>query len=220
MAIRKKKSILGDLRGSIDSIVLSSWNDTSTVRSKPGKRKKKTTSGKVAQQNSVFGMVSKFFRTAKLIINAGYQQRKPVKMTPYNSALSYHLQHAVCGDPEDPAISLSKVKLSAPVRTTQSAWNPVLSCDGGNEVTVKWDLNPFPQRCTQLDDKVILVFYDKSRKMFIRLDKPIVRSDVAWTEVMPNGYQGNELYWYMFMVSADGKLVSETTYLGMVTIQN
>ena len=218
MATRKNPGIFGDYRGSVDTIVLSKWNDTYVTKSKPGPRRKKTTAVGLLRQNNVFGMVSSFFKSAKGLIKIAYQRPKVVKMTPYNAAVSYHLKNAITGDPDDPSIDLRLIKFSFPIRRTQSAWNPVLVLEQGYNVTVSWETNPFPQKCTQLDDKVILIFYDANRGSFTGISDVIDRSDLSFTEEFSDGFAEHELYWYMLLISADGKLISETEYLGMVTL--
>jgi len=218
MATRKNKPAIGDYKGTIDTLVLSTWKDIDVAKSKPGKRRKKTTSVKLIQQNTIFGMVSRFFKSAKALINLGYQQPKVVKMTKFNAAVSYHLENAVSGNPADASLILSKIKLTCPIRKTQSGWNPVLSSAAENKVTVTWEINPFPQKCTQLDDTVLLVFYDTTYKLFFSIYDVVKRSDLSYTMIFQKRFTGHEMCCYMFLVSADGKLVSETDYLGMVTI--
>lgn len=217
MANKTSGSALGDYSGAVGTVILTNWRDMQVMKSRPGSRNKKATSVPLIQQNNVFGMVSHFFSSARELITLGYQRPKVSRMTPTNAAASYHLKNAIAGDPNDPGINLSKIRLTFPIRKTQSAWNPVLSA-AGNNVNVSWETNPFPQKCTQLDDKVILFFYNKNDGMFSIIRNVIDRSDLSFTEHFSAGYQGNELYWYMFLISADGKLVSETEYLGVVTI--
>lgn len=217
MATRKNKSALGDYTGTIDTVVVSRWNNIDVMKSKPGKRRKKTTSKKLKLQNKVFKMVNNFFYSAMDYINIGYQKPKIVKMTPFNSAVSYHMENAVVADADGPAISLPEIKLSMPIRKTQNVWNPVLTI-AENKVTVTWELNPFPQKCSQLDDTVILVYFDIAYKLFEIVAGVIKRSDLTFTKTFVNRYTGHELHWYMFLISSDKKLVSETEYLGKVTV--
>ena len=218
MATQQSNSTIGEFSGAVGTVVLSRWLDLVTMRSKPLRRKNKSTSAKVLQQNQVFGLVNILFGTAKKAIRIGYQKPKAAKMTSYNAAVSYHLKNAVCGDPEDPSLDLSKIKLSCPVRQTQSVWNPLLSLEKGKNVVISWELNPFPQRCTELDDQVILVCYSKNDGKFFQLQDSGQRSSLSYTHDINNWENGHELHYYLFMVSADGKLVSETEYLGMVTL--
>jgi len=220
MATQKSNSVLGDFTGSVGTVTLTKWMDLAVMKSRIGARHKKTTSVPLIRQNNVFGMVSHFFSSARELIRMGYQRPKVAKMTPFNAMASYHLKNAIIGDPDNPVISLSKIKLTFPIRKTQSVWNPVLSLEAGNNVIVNWETNPFPHKCTQLDDKVILVYYNKNGGSFNFIREDIDRSHLSHSCRFGAGYNNHEIYWYMFLISADGKLVSETEYLGMVTLSS
>jgi hypothetical protein len=217
MATRRNASILGDFNGRIGTVVLSKWKGTSTMRGVPIKRKNKKSSKKQTHQNTIFSKVEYFLRSAATVISIGFQQQKKAKITALNAATSFHMLNAVIDDPADPYIDLAKVKFSCPIWSTQPAWNPVLLAEEGRKIIVTWELNPFPQKCTQLSDKVFLLFYDKQKDRFLTSEGRVNRAAMSCScTLMKN--TGIELYCYMFMVSADGKLVSETEYLGMVKL--
>ncbi|SEB06859.1 DUF6266 family protein [Pedobacter hartonius] len=218
MATERSNSILGSYRGKIGNVVLSDWNGTGTMRKTPEKQNKKKITQLQARQNKIFGMMNRFLKGAKTAINLGYQLPRKAKMTAYNAAVSYHLNQ-VTGKPDNPAPDFAKIKLSRPVNKTQQAWNPVLSAESEYKVTVKWELNPFPDMCTRLDDKVILVYYDTKINRFINFVNVAGRRDLSYTVNFIDWDEGHELHWYMFMASRDGKLVSETEYLGMITVK-
>lgn len=217
MATRRSNSPFGDYHGTVGTVVLSEWKSIPVMRSCPTKRKKKG-SIKQQQQNKLLGMVSSFLITAKDIINLAFQQPKLAKMTLYNAAVSYHMENAVFGNPDDPQLNLSKVKLSCPIHQTETVWNPGLFLEPGGKIIVTWEQNPFPQKCTQLSDKVNIVFYYADSGRFSLHRNSCVRSDSSYTYTVQHGKSGDEVYCYMFMLSQDGKLVSETEYLGMVSL--
>lgn len=217
MATKRNASVLGDYNGRVGTVVLSNWLSIDTMKARPIKRTNKKPSEKLVQQNDVFSKVTDFLRSAADVIYIGFQQPRKAKMTALNAATSFHMLNAVVGDPADPYIDLAKVKFSCPIRSTQSVWNPVLSAEPGRKITVKWELNPFPNKNTQLDDKVFLLFYDKKENCFLTSEGDVKRNAMGYSCTLMPG-TGNEIYCYMFMASADGKLVSETEYLGVVTV--
>lgn len=216
MATRRNASALGDFNGRVGTVVLSSWKSVSTMRSVPIRRNNKQ-SEKQAYQNDVFSKVTGFLQSAAAVISIGFQEPKKAKMTALNAATSFHLLNAIVGDPADPYIDLAKVKFSCPIRSTQPAWNPVLSAEEGRKITVTWELNPFPQKCTQLSDKVFLLFYDKDTDRFLTSEGYVNRNALSYSCTLMKD-AGHEIFCYMFMASVDGKLVSETEYLGAVTL--
>lgn len=217
MATKRNASVLGDYNGRVGTVVLSNWLSIDTMRARPIKRTNKKPSEKLIQQNDVFSKVMDFLRSAADVISIGFQKPRKAKMTALNAATSFHMLNAIVGDPADPYIDLAKVKFSCPIRATQPVWNPVLLAEAGRKITLKWELNPFPNKSTQLDDKVFVLFYDKQKDWFLTSTGYVNRNALSYSCTLMKD-AGDEIHCYMFMASADGKLVSETEYLGMVNI--
>ena len=219
MATGRNKSIIGDFRGKLGQVVLSESFGVATARSAPGKGRRQPLSAKQKMHTSAFGKISSFLRAATKVINLGYQQPKNPRMSRFNAAVSWHFQNALTGDPENAVITMEKLCFSCPVRKTQKAWEPELAADAENKVTVAWKLNPRPQKCTQLDDTAVIVIYDNHIKRFMVFGNAAPRSNMIFTWQADVWQKGHELYWYMFMISSDKKLVSETQYLGMTILK-
>jgi hypothetical protein len=217
MATRDGKSPIGDYSGKIGNVVMSPWNDKMIVRLVPRGRKE-ATSAKLIKQNDLFKLVMNFLKLASAIINVGFQQSRKPSMTKFNAAVSYHISNAVILDPAGAFMDMEKVKFSKPIWLTQPAWKANAIAEPGLKIKVSWELNPFPNKCTQLDDKAYLVFYhDQTQKYTIFRD--IARRDsLGYTCTFPITLQGTDCFCYLFMASADGKLVACTQYLGLVKI--
>ncbi|WP_158796636.1 DUF6266 family protein [Pedobacter sp. L105] len=218
MGIRTKAPIIGDISGKVGTVVLSTWRGLNIIKEVPSTRKNKKVPEKVAQQNGLFKIVSQFLEfSGNDIIKRGYQLRKKENMTAFNFATSYHMLNAVTGTFPNFSIDLSKVKFSRPLNSTQKGWNAVFIEDENGDLKVKWELNPFPKKTTQLDDEAVVIFYNATRGNF-RISYDVQRSSLGY--IYPVKRQpslvGHEIFSWLFFISADGKLVSETTYLGML----
>lgn len=216
MATTSGGSILGGYRGKVGTVTLSTWMSIETMRSNVG-RKKKLPSEKQLIQIGIMKLVSSFLSSLLGVINIGYQQPKYPEMTKMNAAVKYHIKNALVGDEKNRFFDLSKIKLSKPIRSTQSAWNPVVEFNADRTIKVSWELNPYPLKSTQLDDIVILVFYHKELDRF-DMRWEIRRDDLTFTYTSFTNTVGHEVCCYMLITSADKKLVSETKYLGMGTV--
>jgi uncharacterized protein DUF6266 len=217
MGKNKSRSILGDYTGKISTVVLSSYRGTPTMRSLPAPSSK-AASSKQLRQRDIFKIVGEICRPVKDIIKIGYQLPKKSAMSPLNAAASYHMKNCIGGTAANPHFEFANFRLSKPMRKTQQAWNAKVSAEGGNMINVNWELNPYPQKCAQLNDKVIIVFYNAKTHRFFSFRNACRRSDLAFSYTFNETCTGHDFFCYMFMVSADKKLVSETAYLGMVTI--
>ncbi len=84
-----------------------------------------------------------------------------------NLASSFHMKNTIINVGDKCYIDLAKVKFSQPIKLTQQAWNPTLSAEEGRKVTITWELNPYPQKCSQPDDEVIIVIYNRNEDLYL-----------------------------------------------------
>ena len=215
MGKNKSRSILGDFTGKLGPVVLSTYRGTPTIRSLSATSKKPASSKQLGQRE-IFRLVGQLCRQVKEIIKIGYQPPKNPKMSPLNAATSYHMKNCIVGDPNNPDFDFAKFRLSCPIRKTEQAWKAKISASAGNTVAVQWKLNPYPQKYTQLDDKVYLVFYHTTFHRFYSFRKVCKRSDLMYSYTFNELFTGQELFCYQLLVSADGKRVSDTQYLGRI----
>lgn len=215
----RSSSSLGDYMGKVGTVILTSWLSIGVMKSLHLKRKTRHPSPEELTQRALFTLITKFLSKSviKRIIELGYQKPKKPKMTPLNAATSYNLIHAVVGNVDDPHLDLALIKFSKPIRATQKAWKPVMFPQPGKNITVSWELNPFPQKCTQLDDEAILIFYNKTSNAF-EVTRSLRRDDTTGTHYLKQGAVGDEVGCYLMMVSSDKKLVAETQFLGMTNL--
>lgn len=219
MGTLKSTAAIGVWKGKVGNVVLSSWNGIYTIRIAPTRKSTTKQSEKQSSQNTTFSLVMAFLSAVTDVIKIGFQRTRKTKMTPLNMATSYHMLKAMADDLPEPAIDLTKVKFSKPIKSTQCAWNAALFAEEGRVIKVTWELNPFPLKCTQLDDQVVFVIYDSDVNWLREfLPGPVQRDTQIFTMVMPQNCIGHKCFIYMFLVSTDRKLVSETEYLGMVKI--
>lgn len=221
MAIVFKKSALGTLSGKIGDAVLSGWLGLDTVRSTPTTyKKKKKKSTEDIERKKKFAIVVKFLRRATEVVPLGYQLKRKEAKTPQNLATSYHLEHAVIGEYPNYSIDFSKVKFSNSLRPTENGWNIKVTQDD-KLLEVTWMLNPFREKTTQLDDKPVIIRYSSYENHINVFGKGLKRSSLGCRVSIPTPDIGEEeeAHCWMFFTSADGKLVSETEYLGMFTIK-
>lgn len=214
MGKNKSRSILGDYSGTVGTVVLAIYRGIPTMRSKP-KPSSKPASPKQLDQRRIFRIITKLLSPLTEVFKLGYQMPRKSRWSPENAAVSYHILNAIGGERGNPHFDLTKLKLTQPVRNTQSAWNAQVHVEDGNIVTLSWELNPYPDKRAQLDDKVCFVMYNKTEDRFKSCIRICNREDLSYSVTLQQRYKGTELYFYMFLISEDGKLISETEYLGM-----
>lgn len=215
MATRKDKSAIGEFRGKVGNIVITNSLGGPTAKSMPKKRGKNSLNAAQKKHTGIFAELNKLLRHLTDVINLGYQQSRNAGMSRFNAAVQWHFNNALADDQTKGVIDLEKLKLSSPIKITQKAWQPALSVDENNDMTVAWKLNPLPKKCTQLNDRtVIVVHYEHLKRSRFMCYKGAIRSDLTFTTGLPYITKGQKIHCYLFMVSADQKLVSETQFLG------
>lgn len=214
MARRTSKSIVGSVSGKVGPVVFLTVSGQDLVRARPSAKRKEDTP-KLAKQKEIFKAIMFFFKyyTAE-VFNLGYQVKKSDHISPFNAAISYHLLNAVVELDGKYGLDLTKLKFSKPIRLTQVAWHAELIRINDKEVQANWELNPCPLKTTQLNDKVIIIFYHKNHSTFMH--RYALRSELSYTLELRNAVIGDEIFCWIFLTSADGKLASQTQFLGSV----
>lgn len=218
MGRKSSSSPIGDFVGSIGPVVLSESYGVGTVRCKPVKRGKEK-SEEQEKHTKAFKRLNEFLQDANDIINMGYQQVPKPKMSAFNAAVSWHFYNALATDQTNGIIDFEKLRLSSPIRKTQKAWQPSISAEDDCVLNLTWKLNPLPNKCTRLDDEVVLVVVFPYHGEFRFATKTAIRNDLNIRAEIPYITKEQYVHCYLFMRSADKKLVSETQYLGEVRVK-
>lgn len=210
------KGILGEVSGLVGTVVGAVVRGIPTIRSRPRKSSKPAVLSQI-NQRSKFAIVNKFMSPIKEVLNIGFQSVDK-KMSPVNAAVQYALLNSVTGVSPNfalnyPSIVISKGTLPG---STSMAMNPV---PDGRKLVFNWDqtleeLNPTQQLERRLD-RVTFLFYNVTKGKFLRYLQYADRDDNTLSLTIPLTFAGDTLHVYFFFSSPDGKLVSDSGYLGI-----
>lgn len=224
MGRARKKSLLGNITGKVGSFVFSDMRGTKVVKKMPVLPKKGEFTPDQADQRARFKCAEHFLRRLGYdVARIGYQLPKNTGMSEANAVMQHLMLEAVTGKYPDYRIDFSNVKLSNPVRETDACWNGSCVAGDGLTIEVSWEKNPYPEKTTRLDDNAAIVFFDETwgRNNFMAMHsrETVPRSALKWNyKGLPN-LLGHKIHCWIFFVSADGKRVSQSEYLGMVTMK-
>ena len=224
MGRARKKSLLGDITGKVGGLVYTDMRGTKVVKKMPSPPKKGKKTREQAEQRAVFKCAERFLRGVGYdAVRLGYQLPKSTGMSEANAAMQHLMLEAVTGEYPDYSINFSKVKMSDPLRETEACWNASCVAGDGLTIEVTWEKNPYPEKTTRLDDNAAIVFFNETwrrniyREMHSRVTVP--RSALKWTLQAAPRFLGHHIHCWIFFVSADGKRVSQSEYLGIVTLK-
>jgi len=146
-------------------------------------------------------------------INLGFQHGDR-KTTAMNKAIKRNITDAIDGDQVYnlyyPAMVFSNGK-------REPAWATKLSLASGNELTVRWDVPKTAKMSVIGNDSPVFIFYNSTSKRKCDGYSTAKRKDLSDTMTI-KGKPGDIIYCWMFFVSPDQKIVSDTDYLGCVEI--
>lgn len=211
----RSKSVLGNIRGKVGHIVLTNWKKVLVVKGLPAQTKKASDNQQL--QRALFSSVTKFLGKATAIYRLGYQLPKKSSVTQMNLATTYHMANAVVGQYPDFSMDLSKIRFTNALRPTENGWNAKLTRVANSHAEVSWEINPFPEKVTQLDDQAVVVIYDSYENRFFMYKNGVQRRGLSCV-IDHHTSAGLEIFYWLFFISADGKFVSETEYLGSVIL--
>jgi hypothetical protein len=207
------KGILGGFSGKVGNVIGASWSGIDYLRSLPRKSSKPPTEAQL-KQRMTFGLVMGFLRPIGILLKVGYQAYKG-KETPINAASRYHLEHAVTGIYPNLTIDLPEVVISK--GNLLAPYFAEIGSSVAGEVKFDW-LNNAPVGSTNGTDRATLLIYNPEKDQFTYLQSAAARSALTFTLELPTDYSGDLVHGWLCFVSVNGKEVSDSAYLGTVTV--
>jgi hypothetical protein len=207
------QGILGGLSGKVGNIIGGSWKGIDYIRIKPTSVANPRTEGQVNQRNK-FSATIQFLKPNKDFLNVGFKAFA-IKKTAFNAAMSYVLGNAITG-----AAPNFNVDYSLALLSRGSLSNPVngsVDLSTSNQVTFSWDDNS-AEGNANATDKAMVLAYNPSKKESMYLLNGSVRTAISQTLALPTSYTGDTIQLFMAFVSENGKVVSNSVYLGSGTV--
>ena len=209
-----KASPLGAFTGKLGGMVLTKWKTLLVGRSAPVKVTKKPSEAQEDQRLKL-SLVSKFLTVNRKAIDIGFQSASR-KMTPLNYATRYHMGRVIYGIYPDYKLNYSEIKLTLPNSVNQIANGKIVNVNllAAGKLEIRWKAVEFPNDCTMNDDCVCLLIYNEAKQKSLFIQRVAQRDELSATIVLPDAYWNINVHAYLFFLSANGKLVSATHYLG------
>ena len=206
------QGILGGLSGKVGNVVGGTWKGIDYIRIKPSNVANPRTEGQVNQRNK-FTITLEYLQPNKDFIKIGYKSFAN-KKTEFNAAMSYVLNNAVGGISPNFTIDYSSALLSR--GSLSSVLNGSTDLATAGEVSFAWNDNSAEGNANATDKAMVLV-YNPSKKESISILDGADRTTGSQVVTIPSTYAGDTVELFMAFVSADGKQVSNSVYLGSGT---
>jgi hypothetical protein len=157
-----------------------------------------------------FGLFTSWLKKVTPVLNIGFKAYDS-EMSPYNAAVGYNLEHAVTGVSPNFSINYLAAKFSLGVLRRPT--DVTATTAAGSEMEYEWT-SVVGQSYSLANDQIGLVVYNVDKQEFVTMMNAALRSAQAYTLQLPLDWTGDTVHSWILAVSADGKLVSDTAYVG------
>lgn len=207
------QGILGGFSGKVGNVIGGNWKGIDYMRVKPASVANPQTEGQVDQRTK-FSTVLQFLQPIKDFVKVGYKNYA-IKMTQFNSAMSYILKNAVTGVYPDYSIDYANALISR--GSLAGVLNGAAASSTKGTVDFTWDDNSGDGNA-QATDKALILAYNKTNGGAIFVTDGAVRTAGTQTLTVPDDFSGDTVECFIAFISEDGLSVANSKYVGSVTV--
>ncbi|WP_316793746.1 DUF6266 family protein [Pedobacter frigoris] len=161
---------------------------------------------------SIFRVMIDFIRPINSFLQVGFKHVKKEKQSAFNYAFRENYDAVAKVFPF--AIDYTKIVLSKGHLDTP--YIPEVASAAG-AVVFEWLAN-VGMGGGAATDRISVLVYNPAKDAFVGLMQVVPRSALTYTLALPADFTGDMVSCWISAVSADGKVVSDSAYLGQVTV--
>jgi hypothetical protein len=207
------QGVLGGFSGKVGNIVGGTWKGIDYMRIKPANVSNPRTQGQL-DQRSKFSTVLKFLQPLTDFLKVGFKLYA-IKMTQFNSAMSYNLNNAITGTYPNFTIDYTKALVSR--GSLVGAAGAAAASSSAGVVEFTWSDNTGSGNA-QGTDKALLVVYNSTKGYAVYDTAGASRATQSQNLAVPSDFSGDTVQAFIGFVSEDGKEVANSVHIGSVTV--
>jgi hypothetical protein len=207
--------ILGGFSGKVGNVVGAKWKGIDTMKIKPSNIRNPKTPRQLDQRTR-FSTIIGFLKPMAEFIRVSFRPYAK-KMTQFNAAMSYNLQHAITGTYPNYSVDFSKALVSRGSLT--EAINGAATSPSKGNVVFTWSDNTGSGSALS-SDKAMLLAYNPSKQQAVSNITNVERDTATATLTVPDDFSGNLIHLYLSFANAEGSKVSNSIYCGSVTVSS
>ena len=206
--------LLGGFQNKVGPAVGHYTNGQNVVTAMPHPSQKPPSLGQLTQRLR-FKTVVSFLGWITPIIRVGFENERKEKQSAFNAAFAYNYANALSGTYPNfvmdyPEMMYSRGRLSGP-------YTPEMETTVVAELTFNW-LGNIKNGLGAPTDMATFVVYNPLKDEFETMVNAAPRSALTYTMLLPADYSGDTVQVYMSFVSADGKMTSNSKFLGATAV--
>lgn len=203
--------ILGSFSGKVGTVIGSSWNGINYMRSLPRPSSKAATDAQLLVR-AKFALAMGFLSPVRPLFEAGY--KSVVGKTGANAATSQIISTITGANPQDLLINYSQVLIS---KGSLTGAEGIDAQPGAASVTVTWNANGTTGNASP-DDKAVALVYCEELSQYSYILGGEVRSLGSQEITLSSSFTGQTVQIWLGFVSANGKMVSTSVFVGDAVI--
>jgi hypothetical protein len=207
------QGILGGFSGKVGTVIGGSWKGINYMRGKAASISNPQTEAQL-DQRARFGAALKFLQPLTAFLRVGFKNYA-VRMTAFNSAMSYNLNNALTGTYPDYSIDYASALVSR--GSLPGALNPEVSSTAASVIDFTWDDNSTDSNATT-DDKVLLVVYNPAKQQAVTVVGGNARTEGSQAVTVPASFTGDQVQCYIAFQNASQSVLSNSQHVGGLII--
>lgn len=209
-----KQGILGGFSGKVGTVIGGNWKGIDYMRGKAASVSNPKTEAQL-DQRARFGAALKFLQPLTSFIRVGFKNYA-VKMTAFNSAMSYNLNNALAGSFPEYFIDYASALVSR--GSLPGALNPLIQSANPGQVDFTWQDNSQDANASA-NDKVLLVVFNPAKQLAITIvGDGNDRASGGQSLTVPSSFAGDEVQCYIAFQNANQSVLSNSVYAGPVVV--
>ncbi|MBW8687259.1 DUF6266 family protein [Chitinophaga rhizophila] len=208
------KGILGPFAGLVGTVVGATWKGLWVMRSRPVSTGKAPTEAQMIQR-SRFALMSQFLSPVTELIRIGYQAYNQ-EQSPYKVAFKQNIDEAITG--VYPLLTINYAQLSIAKGRLLAVHSDVeVAGTTAGQLDITWTNNA-PVDSTNGSDRIYLLAYNPGLQKYVMVKSAAARSAAQYDMAVPLDWSGNMVHVWLFFVTVNGKLVSDSVHMGPVPV--
>ena len=206
------QGILGGFSGKVGTVIGGNWKGIDYMRSKAAKV---TNPNSKAQkdQRSKFSLVLSFLQPITDFVKIGFKDYA-IKMTAFNSAMSYNVKNAITGEYPNYSMDFSQALVSR--GSLAGALNPAAISTATGRIAFSWDDNSAETNAHE-DDLAMILVLNQDKKEAVFTTEGSIRDAGTQILTVPDSYSGDSVECFIAFISVDGQ-VANSKYIGSVVV--
>ena len=204
--------ILGAFSGTVGPAVGSSWKGIGVIRSRPPRKRRRSTEGQLRQMAKL-KLMTPFVRPLTDLLNRTYVNTV-YRMSCFNKTLSYNMRNAISGEYPDFNINFTRVVLGVGDLLNPDKVSAHSTAAG--QISITWTDNS-GQGSARATDQAFVAVYCEALDQWIT-DGPGPQRNAGSYTLEVTEFYGKAVYTYIGFLSADAQFVSTSLYAGLVNM--